>query len=57
MCEKKQLEQNNLYFFSCRWHVRNQDNKERVRKDEENAKIEEKKEQERIALAVSHFLL
>ena len=55
--KKKQLEQNNLYFFSCRWHVRNQDNKERVRKDEENAKIEEKKEQERIALAVSHFLL
>ena len=42
-------------FPFCRWHVRNQDNKERVRKDEENAKLEEKKEQERIALAVSQL--
>ncbi|XP_066910703.1 leukocyte receptor cluster member 1-like [Clytia hemisphaerica] len=34
-----------------RWHVRNRDNKERVREDEENAQLQEKKEQERIALA------
>jgi len=34
-----------------RWHVRNRDNKERVRKDEENAKQEQLKEEERIALA------
>lgn len=34
-----------------RWHVRNQDNKERVRRDEENARLEQKKEEERIALA------
>ena len=42
-----------LLFLTFSWHVRNQNNKERVRKDEENARLEEKKEQERIDFAVS----
>ena len=48
---------NQLLYLFFRWHVRNRDNKERVRKDEENAKLEEKKEEERIALAVRNITL
>ncbi|XP_012558983.1 leukocyte receptor cluster member 1 homolog isoform X1 [Hydra vulgaris] len=33
-----------------KWHVRNQDNRDRVRKDEENARLEKLREEERIAL-------
>jgi len=33
------------------WHVRNPDNKERVRRDEENARLQEKREHERIGIA------
>lgn len=43
-----------LYY---RWHVRNRDNKERVRKDEENARQELQREKERIALAVYILIL
>lgn len=40
------------YSWIYRWHVRNRDNKERVRRDEENARLEQKREEERIAIAV-----